>query len=177
MGNVRFINNKILFNSNKIAMDADCCECEEDSCCDDGSGLMPKFLEVSFSSIDDQGVGTGCCPDCSCETWLNGNTFTLTSDGSCSWVWGPEECDASGPCSQKITVTAARSGADCVYSCQALSIRPGVDYNCFHEASKTVSGSPASCCDFPQTLTNQEAVGAPLHCSHGKNGTATLSIP
>lgn len=54
MGNVRFYDNKILFNGNAVAMHEDCC-CEEDeiSFCDLGEG---DDLNITFTGIE------GCEP-------------------------------------------------------------------------------------------------------------------
>ena len=89
MGNVRFWNEKVLFNSNKVAMHDDCCcppmpewckdnpdDCEEGTCCRDDCDWVPSFLKVVISGV----------VDCSCAGYVNPNgTHIVPYKGGCFW--------------------------------------------------------------------------------------------
>ena len=72
---IQFVDGKILFVDDKIAMDADCC-CEPDCSCDDCAASYTVVLTS---------------PDCECD--FDGVWELTKVEGICEWAYNFEGCD------------------------------------------------------------------------------------
>jgi len=204
MGNVRFKDSKVLFESNKVAMDNGCC-CGggvEGTCCDKDGGLMPATIAASISVVvncggeneDPDNICEGCCCEQTVCTDANGSWF-LDHEIFCDWnTTGPISCctlDNGQPRKTNMFISAniTSFGNQCSLSVSAaIHIRRGVEDQSCGDLMDPSGGSGdicffeginygngTDCCIGEKTLNDGSNCSGSF-CTDGQDGTAVVSF-
>lgn len=87
---IRILDGKLLLVDGKASINDECCcgpEMISGTCCDDGSGEIPRYLTVELSGITKCGTDGSFCYHKDVEL-VNG-TYVCEHWQGCAWLWEP----------------------------------------------------------------------------------------
>lgn len=150
---------------------ADCCNVISGGCCGSDCDVMPKYLTLAFSGIENCGTNDvssicgGCCDDCED---INGN-FTLEWADGCSWRY-------SSGCKAILALILGYPN----WTVDARTVAAPCSQVCFYNEGSYINPAGCGVCDaLPLTLYNDQTVcfyGDPIDdLCYGINGSVVIS--